>query len=155
MLLPISPAKIKREYHILKSLNHPNVIKIIDIVKCSHLKTASLITENFNHDDFRELYPKLTLPDIKFYLKQLLEVINLIIRHLIMSILKGLCIETSNLSTFLSTTKRKNSNSLISGWANTIIPQKKTTQKLLQLTTKPQNSTFLTLSTTIAWIVGP
>jgi casein kinase II subunit alpha len=46
VLLPISPLKIKREYHILKALNHPNIIKIVDVVKCAHLKTASVITEH-------------------------------------------------------------------------------------------------------------
>jgi serine/threonine protein kinase len=47
VLLPINPVKIKREYHFLKTLKHPNIIKLVDIVKCSHLRTASLVTELF------------------------------------------------------------------------------------------------------------
>ncbi len=53
VLLPIKPAKIKREYHFLKTLNHPNIIKLVDVVKCSHLRTASLVMEHFEHADFR------------------------------------------------------------------------------------------------------
>lgn len=34
VLLPIKPEKIKREYVIHKMLNHPNVIKLYDIVRC-------------------------------------------------------------------------------------------------------------------------
>lgn len=74
VLLPIKPTKIKREYHILKQLDHPNIIKVLDIVKCSHLRTASLVFEPFEHQDFRELYPRLQLNDIKIYMKKLLEV---------------------------------------------------------------------------------
>ena len=43
VLLPIKPEKIKREYHLLKSLDHPNVIKILDIVKSAPLRTSSFI----------------------------------------------------------------------------------------------------------------
>ena len=74
VLLPVKPTKIKREYQILRQLNHPNIIKVLDIVRCSHLRTASLILENFPHEDFRELYPKLGLKDIRNYGRQLLEV---------------------------------------------------------------------------------
>lgn len=34
VLLPIKPDKIKREYLIHKMLNHPNIIKLHDIVRC-------------------------------------------------------------------------------------------------------------------------
>ena len=74
VLLPIKPTKIKREYHIMRTLKHPNIIKVLDVVRCSHLKTASYVLEHFPHCDFRELYPKLTLADIKCYMKQLFEV---------------------------------------------------------------------------------
>ena len=71
VLLPVKPNKIKREYHFLKTLKHPNLLKFKDIVKCSHLRTASLVTELFPHQDFRELYPTLNVQDIKIYMKQL------------------------------------------------------------------------------------
>lgn len=73
VLLPIKPSKIKREYHILKHLSHPNIIRILDVVKCPHLRTASLVLEHFPHVDFRELYPRLGLDDIREYTRQLLE----------------------------------------------------------------------------------
>lgn len=75
ILLPIKPSKIKREYHITKQLNHPNIIGLVDIVRCPHLRTATLVFEHFPHEDFRSLYPKLTLPDIRHYSRQLLQVI--------------------------------------------------------------------------------
>ena len=34
VILPIKPEKIKREYVIQKMLNHPNIIKLHDIVRC-------------------------------------------------------------------------------------------------------------------------
>ena len=71
MLVPIKPEKIKREYHIMKHLNHPNIVKIQDIVKCSHLRTSSLIFEYVPHVDLRELTAKFCLADIKNYMKQL------------------------------------------------------------------------------------
>jgi len=74
VLLPIKPSKIKREYNILTKLNHPCVIKILDVVRCSHLRTASFVLEYFPHQDFRELYQRINIKDIKFYGKQLFEV---------------------------------------------------------------------------------
>ena len=61
---------------IHKSLNHPNITKLYDIVRCPQEKQASLIFEHVEHEGFQTLYPKLTLPDIKIYMKQLLEVKN-------------------------------------------------------------------------------
>lgn len=74
VLLPIKKEKIKREYQISKSLHHPHIIKLTDAVCCPYMKTASLVFEYFEHVDFRELYPTLTLPDIRTYMKQLLQV---------------------------------------------------------------------------------
>lgn len=72
VLLPVKPIKIKREYHFLSTLKHPNIIRMVDVVKCPHLRTASLVMEMFEQEDFRELYPKLELGDIRCYMKQLL-----------------------------------------------------------------------------------
>lgn len=74
VLLPIRKDKIRREYHLLKQLDHPNIIKLKDIVKCSHLRTTTLVMEYFPHQDFRELYPTLSLSDIKRYMAQLFKV---------------------------------------------------------------------------------
>lgn len=74
VLLPIRKDKIRREYHLLRQLDHPNIVKLRDIVKCSHLRTTSLVLDYFPHSDFRELYPSLALPDIKLYMTQLFKV---------------------------------------------------------------------------------
>lgn len=80
VLVPIKKDKIRREYHILKSLNHPNLVKLYDIVQCPYLRTTSFILEYCQHVDFRDLYPTLTLGDIKVYIKQLLQVLLLSFR---------------------------------------------------------------------------
>jgi hypothetical protein len=148
VLLPIKPSKIKREYHFLKTLNHPNIIKLVDVVKCSHLKTASLVTELFPHQDFRELYPTLSLKDIKFYTKQLFEVPILPFRLSTIFTPRASCTETSSRSTSSSTPRQDSSRSSISDSAITTIPLTKTTPKWHRPTTRPPNSTSPTLNTT-------
>ena len=74
VLLPISPEKIKREYHIMRQLDHPNIVKLLDIVKAPHLRTSSFVFEHVDCVDFRELYPKLKYDEIRNYMRQLLSV---------------------------------------------------------------------------------
>lgn len=40
-------------------------------MQCPYLKTTSFIFQYYPHVDFRELYPTLSLADIKIYMKQL------------------------------------------------------------------------------------
>ena len=74
VLVPIKPEKIKREYYILKKLHHPNIIKIVDIVKAPNLRTTSMVFENMPYVEYRDLYPKMAYNDMKNYMKQLFSV---------------------------------------------------------------------------------
>jgi serine/threonine protein kinase len=74
VLVPIRKEKIKREYQILRSLNHPNIAKLIEIVQCPYLRQTSFIEEYVPHVDFRKLINSLTLSDIRLYMEQLLKV---------------------------------------------------------------------------------
>lgn len=76
VLLPIRKDKIRREYHFLKQLDHPNIIQFKDIVKCDHLKTTSIIMEHFPHQDFREIYHSFSISEIKHYMRQLFRVLS-------------------------------------------------------------------------------
>ncbi len=100
VLIPIRKDKIKREYHIHSSLNHPNVGKMVGIVQCPYLKTTSFIFEYCPHVDFRELYPALTLADIKNYAKQLFKVQVLQFRVYIICTQRESCIEILNRSMY-------------------------------------------------------
>lgn len=44
---------------------------MLEIVQCPYLKTTSFIFEYCPSVDFRQLYPTLSLNDIKIYMKQL------------------------------------------------------------------------------------
>ena len=43
VLLPIKPDKIRREVHLMQQLIHPNIPKLLDVVRCEHMRTASLV----------------------------------------------------------------------------------------------------------------
>lgn len=69
--------KIKREIKILQNLSGgTNVIQLLDVVRDPQSKTPSLVFEHVNNTDFKTLYPTLTLPDIKYYMYQLLKALD-------------------------------------------------------------------------------
>lgn len=69
--------QIKREIKILQNLcGGPNIVKLLDIVRDQHSKTPSLIFEYVNSTDFKVLYPTLTDYDIRYYVYELLKVIQ-------------------------------------------------------------------------------
>lgn len=73
ILKPVKKKKIKREIKILQNLKGgPNIIALLDIVKDPQSKTPSLVFEHVNNTDFKTLYPKFTVMDIKYYMYQLL-----------------------------------------------------------------------------------
>lgn len=69
--------KIKREIKILQNLSGgPNIVALLDVVRDSQSKTPSLIFEYVNNTDFRSLYPKFVDFDVRYYIFELLKVVN-------------------------------------------------------------------------------
>jgi casein kinase II subunit alpha len=69
--------QIRREIKILQNLcGGPNVIQLLDVVRDPQSKTPSLIFEYVNNTDFKTLYPTLGDYDIRYYIYELLKVIN-------------------------------------------------------------------------------
>ncbi|GMF63347.1 unnamed protein product [[Candida] boidinii] len=69
--------KIYREIKILKNLTGgPNIIKLYDLIQDNNSKIPALIFEKVNNVDFRTLYPKFKIDDIKFYFTQLLTALD-------------------------------------------------------------------------------
>lgn len=78
--LHCSTIQIKREIKILQNLcGGTNIVKLLDIVRDQHSKTPSLIFEYVNSTDFKVLYPTLTDYDIRYYIYELLKVLNLLV----------------------------------------------------------------------------
>jgi len=77
VLKPVKIKKIHREIKILKNLTGgPNVVRLFDVVRDSASKIPALVFEKVNNVDFRVLYPKFTIEDIKFYFIQLLKALD-------------------------------------------------------------------------------
>ena len=73
VLKPVKKKKIKREIKILQNITGgPNVIQLLDVVKDPVSNTPSLIFEYVNNSDFKQLYPRLTDLDVRYYVFQLL-----------------------------------------------------------------------------------
>ena len=69
--------QIKREIKILQNLcGGPNIVKLLDIVRDQQSKTPSLIFEHVNNKDFKVLYPTLSDYDVRYYIYELLKVID-------------------------------------------------------------------------------
>lgn len=77
VLKPVKTKKIKREIKLLQELyGGKNIIKLLDLVRDVELRTPSFIFEYIRNDDHRELYPRLTDLDIRFYLFELLQALH-------------------------------------------------------------------------------
>lgn len=73
VLKPVKIKKIYREVKILQNLTGgPNVIALLDVVRDEASKIPALVFEKIQNVDFRILYPKFTLGDIRYYFTQLL-----------------------------------------------------------------------------------
>jgi len=85
ILKPVKKKKIKREVKILENLRGgTNIINLIDTVRDTVSKTASLIFEHVNNTDFKTLFPTLTDFDIRFYIYELLKSLDYCHSHGIM-----------------------------------------------------------------------
>ncbi|ODV60088.1 casein kinase 2 catalytic subunit CKA2 [Ascoidea rubescens DSM 1968] len=73
VLKPVKLKKIFREVKILQNLTGgKNIVGLLDIVHDPNSKIPALIFEHVNNIDFRVLYPKFQIIDIKYYFTQLL-----------------------------------------------------------------------------------
>lgn len=71
----MAPKKIKREIKILRNLTGgPNIVALLDVVRDTSGKYHSLIMERVENVEWKQLYPRLTEHDIKYYTFQLLRV---------------------------------------------------------------------------------
>ncbi|CAM6031903.1 unnamed protein product [Sphagnum compactum] len=77
VLKPVKSKKIRREIKILQNLaNGPNIVQLLDIVRDIESKVPSLIFEYVKNNDFKQLYPKLSDMECRFYIFQLLQALD-------------------------------------------------------------------------------
>ncbi|BAM81769.1 casein kinase II, alpha subunit [Cyanidioschyzon merolae strain 10D] len=77
ILKPVKKKKIKREIKILENLwGGPNIVKLLDLCRDPVSKTPSLIFEYIQNTDFKQLYPALTLNDIRYYVYEVLKALD-------------------------------------------------------------------------------
>jgi casein kinase II subunit alpha len=75
VLKPVKKKKIKREIKILQNLaGGPNIVALLDVVRDPASKIPSLITEYVHNVEFKQLYPRFTDMDVRFYMLELLKV---------------------------------------------------------------------------------
>lgn len=72
VLKPVRQKKINREILVLKHLDHPNIIKMVDVVKDSDTLTYSIIFEYIEHQETRALINELSRKEFAFYTRQVL-----------------------------------------------------------------------------------
>jgi casein kinase II subunit alpha len=77
ILKPIKRSKVLREVKILRALEScPNIPKLLDVVKDNLTKTASLIMEHCESQEMVSLFSKLNENDVKFYLYEILKILD-------------------------------------------------------------------------------
>ena len=77
VLKPVKTKKIKREVKILLNLaGGPNIVALLDIVRDPESRVPSLIFEHVNNVDFKQLYPKFTDTDVRYYMYELLKALD-------------------------------------------------------------------------------
>jgi casein kinase II subunit alpha len=77
VLRPVRKKKLQRELKILEGIDGgPNIVTLYDIVRDSDSHLYSFVYEEVDNDDFKELYPKLKLHEIRYYLYQILKALD-------------------------------------------------------------------------------
>ncbi|XP_049622898.1 casein kinase II subunit alpha'-like [Suncus etruscus] len=77
MLMDVPELKIKREITILENLRGgPNIINLLDTVKCPQSGTPALVFEYVNNTYYKALYPTLSDYDIRFYIYEILKALD-------------------------------------------------------------------------------
>lgn len=59
VLKPVREKKIQREILVLRNLNHPNIVKMVDVVKDTDSQTFAIIFEYIQHKETRTLFTEL------------------------------------------------------------------------------------------------
>mmetsp|Transcript_94289 Transcript_94289/g.266245 ORF Transcript_94289/g.266245 Transcript_94289/m.266245 type:complete len:341 (-) Transcript_94289:118-1140(-) len=73
VLKPVKKKKIKREIKILQNVGAgPNIVSLLDVVRDPLTKTPCLVFEHINNTDWKVLYPRLSLDDIRSYIFEVL-----------------------------------------------------------------------------------
>ena len=77
ILKPVRSKKIKREILILNNVSDgPNIIQLLDLTRDLESRTPAFVFELVESDDHKQLYPKLTDMDIRYYIFQLLRALH-------------------------------------------------------------------------------
>ncbi|ELQ73857.1 Casein kinase II, alpha subunit [Trachipleistophora hominis] len=76
VLKPVRQKKINREVLVLKQLDHPNIVRMVDVVKDSDTHTYSIIFEYLEHRETRVLFTELSRKEFAFYAKQVLSALD-------------------------------------------------------------------------------
>ncbi|OMJ72963.1 hypothetical protein SteCoe_28471 [Stentor coeruleus] len=77
ILKPIKRSKVLREIKILRTLeSFSGVPKLLDIVKDNSTKTSALITEHYESQDIISLFSKIDDIDARFYLYEILKILD-------------------------------------------------------------------------------
>ncbi|BGP18716.1 hypothetical protein JCM10213_009194 [Rhodosporidiobolus nylandii] len=77
VLKPIKKQKVKRELKVLSNLRGgTSIIELLDVVRDPQSKTPAIITEHVHNLDSKQLYPKLTDGDVRYYMFELLKALN-------------------------------------------------------------------------------
>ncbi|KAJ7153691.1 kinase-like domain-containing protein [Mycena filopes] len=82
VLKPVAGHKIKREIKVLRNLaGAPNCIALLDVVRDPSRLYHSLVTEFVDNTEWSSLYTRLTDPDIRHYMYQLLTALDFVHSH--------------------------------------------------------------------------
>jgi len=76
VLKPVRSVKIAREVMILRTLNHPNIITLADVVHDQVTDTYSLIFSYIKHRDTVEIFENASLSSIVSYSKQMIQALE-------------------------------------------------------------------------------
>ncbi|KAF8202742.1 hypothetical protein K438DRAFT_1758056 [Mycena galopus ATCC 62051] len=79
VLKAVAGHKIKREIKVLRNLaGAPNCVALLDVVRDPSRRYYTIITEYVDNTEWKELYTRLTGPDIRHYMFQLLTALDFV-----------------------------------------------------------------------------
>ena len=69
VLKPAKKNKYKREILVMRQFDHPNIIKLKDVLKNPFRNTYTLVTDYFPHDKFEDYWLRFTQESLKTYMR--------------------------------------------------------------------------------------